>query len=396
MKEAPRPNPDVLLARLKQEAAAQNTHKTHRGALHVFLGAAPGVGKTWAMLQEGRRLRHLGTDVVCGLIETHGREETAAQIDGLVSIPPRQIAHRGVILEEIDTEAILQRRPEVCLIDELAHTNAPGSPRTKRWQDVELLRDAGISVLTTLNVQHLESVNDIVEAITGVRVRETVPDVLLADPTIIHLIDLHPEGLRQRLREGRIYPPDRAQAAMNNYFRVGNLTALREIALRQVAQGVESSLEKYMADNEIVGPWAATETVLACFGSGPLSGQVLRHAWRLAHGLNATFVAVHAARQPLAALPEQERQELERDIQLAEDLGAEVVIVEGQDYVASILATAKQYNANSVVVGHAHHSRWQELRGMSLVAELIRHARGYDIVVVAARDTHSGSRPHKR
>lgn len=389
MNEVQRPSPEVLLARISAETPGT---QSRRGSLHVFLGAAPGVGKTWAMLHEGRRLRDVGTDVVCGLIETHGREETAAQIDGLAIIPPRQIVHRGVILLEMDTEAILRRGPAVCLIDEMAHTNAPGSPRAKRWQDVELLRDAGISILTTLNVQHLESVNDIVEAITGVRVHETIPDVLLVDPTTMHLIDLHPEGLRQRLREGRIYPPERAQAAMNNYFRVGNLTALREIALRQVAQGVESSLEKYMAEHEIVGPWAATETVLACFGSGPLSGQVLRHAWRLAHGLNAAFVAVHATRQPRAVLPEQEQRVLERDVQLAEDLGAEVVIAHGQDYVASILATARQHNATCVVIGHAHHTRWQELRGASLVAELIRRAHGYDIVVVADRDAR-GRRP---
>lgn len=385
MNEPQRPTAEVLLARLQAEAASTDAPR-ERGSLHVFLGAAPGVGKTWAMLHEGQRLRSLGVDVVCGLIETHGREETAAQIDELEVIPRRQTSHRGVQLEEMDTDAILQRHPEVCLIDELAHTNAPGSPRTKRWQDVELLRDAGIDVLSTLNVQHLESVNDIVEAITGVRVRETVPDAILEDPTIVHLIDLHPEGLRQRLREGRIYPEARAQAAMNNYFRVGNLTALREIALRQVAQGVESSLEKYMAAHEIAGPWAATETVLACFGSGPLSGQVLRHAWRLAHGLNATFVAIHATRLPLAQVAAEERQRLERDIQLAEDLGAEVIVAEGPDYVTSILTTARQHNATCIVIGHAPHSRWQELRGKSLVAELLRRASGVDIVVVADRD----------
>jgi two-component system sensor histidine kinase KdpD len=389
MEEPRRPNAEELLARVAGEEPARTGT---RGALQVYLGAAPGVGKTWAMLNEGRRLHDSGVDVVCGFIETHGRAETAAQIGDLEVVPRLQLAYRGVLIEEMDTAAILRRRPAVCLVDELAHTNAPGSEREKRWQDVEVLRDAGIAVLATLNVQHLESVNDIIEDITGVRVRETVPDAILADPTTVLLIDLPPEGLRQRLREGKIYPPDRASAAIDNYFRVGNLIALREIALRQVAEGVETALEKYMADHQIAGPWAATETVLACFGPGPLASQVLRHAWRMASGLNAGFIALHATKVPLAQLPADQQRVIKRDRELAEDLGAEVIIVEGADLVESILSVAGRHNVTQIVIGHSQRPRWQELLGRSLVTELIRRARGYDIHVVADRGNHPNTR----
>jgi two-component system, OmpR family, sensor histidine kinase KdpD len=383
--EPRRPTPEEMLERLAAESGSPDSANTGRGSLHVFLGSAPGVGKTWAMLNEGRRLMAAGVDVVCGYVETHGREETAVQIGDLEVIPRQQISYRGVVVEEMDVDAILARRPAVCLVDELAHTNVPGSEREKRWEDVEVLRDAGIDVISTLNIQHLESLNDIIESITGVRVRETLPDRLLEAPTTVALVDLHPETLRQRMREGKIYPADRAQAAMSQFFRAGNLTALRELALRRVAEGVEVALEQYMADHQIAGPWAATETVMACFGPGPLAGQVLRHAWRLARGLDASFVAVHATNFPVRDLPDEKRRVIERDSELAEDLGAEVVIVEGSDFVNSILNVARERNVTLIVIGHSTRSRWQELRKHSLVTELIRRARGYDILVVADR-----------
>ncbi len=383
--EPRRPTPEEMLERLAAESGGTGAADTGRGSLHVFLGSAPGVGKTWAMLNEGRRLMAAGVDVVCGYVETHGREETADQIGDLEVIPRQQISYRGVVVEEMDVDAILARKPAVCLVDELAHTNVPGSEREKRWEDVEVLRDAGIDVISTLNIQHLESLNDIIESITGVRVRETLPDWLLEEPTTVALVDLHPETLRQRMREGKIYPADRAQAAMSQFFRAGNLTALRELALRRVAEGVEVALEQYMADHQIAGPWAATETVMACFGPGPLAGQVLRHAWRLARGLDASFVAVHATKVPVRDLPDEKRRVIERDSELAEDLGAEVVIVEGPYFVNSILKVARERNVTLIVIGHSTRSRWQELRTHSLVTELIRHARGYDILVVADR-----------
>lgn len=381
MAEPRRPTPEELLERIAEESGERES----RGALRVYVGAAPGVGKTWAMLAEGRRLRAAGEDVVCGFIETHGREETATQLGDLEVIPRLRVPYRGVIVEEMDTEAVLRRQPRVCLADELAHTNAPGSAREKRWQDVELLRDAGIDVISTLNIQHLESLNDIIQDITGVQVRETVPDAMLDAPTVVYLVDLPPDALRQRLREGKIYPPERARQALDNFFRVGNLTALREIALRQVAEGVETALERYMADHDISGPWEATETVIACFGPGPLAGQVLRQAWRLARGMNASFVAVHASRAPLDQLPKRERDVIERDSNLAEDLGATVEIVIAHDFVTAILDVARKHNATQIVIGHSSRTRWQEIVGRSLVSALIRRARGYNVLVVADR-----------
>jgi two-component system sensor histidine kinase KdpD len=388
MAEPRRPTAEEMLARLAEDedADAYAKPKERRGKLHVFLGAAPGVGKTFAMLNEGRRLQDSGVDVVCGYIEPHGRAETTALIGDLEVVPRSRVSYRGVIVEEMDTDAILARKPQVCLVDELAHTNAPGSPREKRYEDIELLLEAGIDVLSTLNIQHLESLNDIVESITGVQVRETVPDEVLDNPTTVHLVDLHPEALRTRLREGKIYPPDRVRQAADNFFRTGNLTALRELALRTMAEGVESSLERYMAEHDIAGPWAATETVLACVAGRPLSGRVLRHAWRLAHGLDADLIAVHVSREALEALPGEQRRAIEGNLELAEDLGAETLVIVSNDTVGAILAVARERNVTQLVIGHSARSRWQERLGRSLVHELIRAARGYDIHVVADRE----------
>ena len=384
MCEPRRPTAEEMLARLAADESLDYPH-ARRGTLHVYLGAAPGVGKTFAMLNEGRRLRDSGADVVCGFIEPHGRAETSALVGDLEVIPRSRIPYRGVIVEEMDTEAVLARSPRICLVDELAHTNVPGSPREKRYQDIELLLDAGIDVLSTLNVQHLESLNDTVESITGVQVRETVPDTLLDSPTIVHLVDLPPDALRARLHEGKIYPADRAQRAAENFFRAGNLTALRELSLRAVAEGVESSLERYMAEHDIAGPWAATETVLACVAGRPLSGRVLRHAWRLVHGLDAGFIALHVSEAPLQQLSEERRRGIVSNLELAEDLGAEVVVVIADDIVGAILACARERNVTQLVIGHSARPRWRERLGRSLVNELIRAARGYDIHVVADR-----------
>jgi two-component system sensor histidine kinase KdpD len=393
MDEPRRPSPEALLARLSADTRiADGRQPGQRGQLQVYLGAAPGVGKTWAMLAEGRRLKESGRDVVCGLIETHGRVETAAQIGDLELVPRARLSYRGVVIEEMDTEALLERHPQVCLVDELAHSNAPGSAHAKRWQDVEQLLAAGIDVLSTLNIQHLESLNDIVQSITGIAVRETLPDRILDNPTVVHLIDLPPDALRQRLREGKVYPDARARQALEHYFRAGNLTALRELTLRRMAEGVESSLERYMVEHDIAGPWAATETVLVCVGGQRFSGQVIRHAWRLARGLDAPLVALYVARRPLAVLPEPKRRAVERNLELAEDLGAEALVVDvaadERDLVRAILATARARHVTQIVLGHSTRprSRWQELRGKSLVTELIHAARGYDVLVVADAD----------
>src|SRR3989441_5647855 len=263
-----------------------------RGRLRVYLAAAAGAGKTYAMLNEGHRRESRGTDVVVGYVETHRRPQTQAQLGDLEVIPRKKVTYRGVTLEEMDTEAIIARHPKVALIDKLAHTNVPGSKHAKRYQDVEEILDAGINVVTTLNIQHLESLNDLVASITGVRVRETLPDQILDQADEVELVDISPYALRQRMRHGNIYPPDRIEASLNNFFREGNLTALRELALRRTAEKTEAQLQQYMTEHGISELWPASERVLVGFDARPHTREVIRDAWRLAHGLHADLIAV--------------------------------------------------------------------------------------------------------
>src|SRR6266700_1777335 len=263
-----------------------------RGRLRVYLASAAGAGKTYTMLNEGHRRENRGTDVVVGYVETHGRPMTQAQLGDLEVTPRKKISYRGVTLEEMDTEAIIARHPKVALIDELAHTNVPGSKHPKRYQDVEEILDAGINVITTLNIQHLESLNDLVASITGVRVRETLPDRILDQADEVELVDISPYALRQRMRHGNIYPPDRIEASLNNFFREGNLTALREMALRRTAEKTEAQLQQYMTEHGINELWPASERVLVGFDARPHTREVIRDAWRLAHGLHADLIAV--------------------------------------------------------------------------------------------------------
>src|SRR6266567_4399371 len=301
-REEGRPDPEDLLARYhlhdndleaaSEDEAAQERSEPGRGRLRVYLGAVAGSGKTYAMLNEGHRREDRGTDVVVGYVETHKRSQTEAQLGDLEIMPRKKINYRGVTLEEMDTDAILARHPQVVLVDELAHTNAPGSRHAKRYQDVEELLDAGIDVVTTLNIQHLESLNDMVASITGVRVRETLPDRILDQAEEVELIDISPYALRQRMQHGNIYPPERIDAALNNFFREGNLTALRELALRRTAEKTESQLQEYMTEHGITEMRSATERVLVGFDSRPHTREVIRDAWRLAHGLHANLIAV--------------------------------------------------------------------------------------------------------
>jgi two-component system sensor histidine kinase KdpD len=369
MSEPERPNPDDLLRRY---GFAMRKQAGGRGRLRVYLGSAPGVGKTYTMLQEGRRLKAGGHDVVVGLVETHGRAETEAQIGDLEVIPRKQIDYRGVALEEMDTEAILRRKPEIVLVDELAHTNAPGSPRQKRWEDVEVLRDAGIDAIATVNIQHLESLNDVVASITGVQVRETIPDQILDGATEVQLVDLPVEGLLERLEQGKIYPPARAQQALQNFFRAGNLTALRELALRRTAAGVDERLESYMREHEIEAVWPAAERIIVLVTDHPASGQVIRRAWRLADGLRAELVAVAVVPMDgIESLPEKRRAALKRALDLAEDLGAAPRIVEGERIAPALAAVVQAENASTVVLGHAPAAGWRRLVGKPLHDELL-------------------------
>ncbi len=308
-----RPDPDAILRRIK----AQEPGERHRGTLRVYLGAFPGVGKTYAMLNEAHRRRTYGEDVVVGIVETHGRANTAAMLEGLEVLPRRQIEYHGRQIEEMDVEAILRRQPAVCLVDEIAHTNPPGSEREKRYEDVEVLRDAGVNVVATLNVQHLESLNDTVESITGVRVRETIPDSVLDEADEVILIDLSPEGARARLQHGHIYPPEQARLALERFFRPENLAALRELALKRTAQDVDERLEDMM--REAARP--SEEKLLVLIDEKPESRTLIREAWRLAEALHAELLVGYVEKD----LAEQAKRDFAKTLELAEDLNGRII-----------------------------------------------------------------------
>jgi two-component system sensor histidine kinase KdpD len=287
--EAARPDPDELLRKLRDEE-----QRSSRGRLRIYLGAAPGVGKTYAMLNEGRRRASRGTDVAVGFVETYGRPLTVEALEGLEVIPRRHIVYRGVVLEEMDAPAVIRRHPQVALVDELAHTNAPGSKNEKRWQDVEEIRDAGITVISTLNIQHLESLNDVVAGITGIHVRETVPDHVVDEADELEVVDISPEALQARMRHGNIYPARQAQQALDGFFRKGNLAALRELVLKRVALDVEQQLHEYMHEHKLEG-WEVGERVLVLLDNTPASEVAIRRAWRLAHAFNGELIAAYPA-----------------------------------------------------------------------------------------------------
>src|ERR1700742_593906 len=307
-----RPSPDALL----QEAARES-----RGRLKIFLGAAPGVGKTYEMLLTAQAKRREGVDVVIGVVETHGRKETLALVEGLESIPRRETEYRGRVVDEMALDAILARRPRLVLVDELAHTNAAGSRHPKRYMDVEELLAAGIDVYTTLNVQHVESLNDVVARITRIRVRETVPDSIIDKADDIELIDLTPDDLIQRLKDGKVYVPHQAERAIRHYFSQGNLTALRELALRRTAQRVDEEMVRYMQAHAIPGPWAAGERVLACVGGDASSTDVVRNAKRMADSLRAPWTAIHVETGRDLDISDTERDRIAEVLRLAQRLG---------------------------------------------------------------------------
>ena len=383
-REPGRPSPEELLERYNLKSPEE---RSERGRLRVFLGAAPGVGKTYAMLNEGKRLQAEGHDVVAGFIETHGRGETEAQIGELEVIPRVRIPYRGVTIEEMDTSAILARNPEIVLVDELAHSNPPGSPHAKRYEDVEVLRNAGIDVISTLNIQHLDSLQDVVAGITGVEVRETIPDRVLDDAEV-QLVDLPSEALIERLHQGKVYPPQRAQQALQHFFRPGNLTALREMALRRMAAGVEEALTDYMHEHSIEAIWPAAERVLVLVEGDPGAGTVLRNAWRLASALHAELVAaVVTPPGGLASLPAGDRRAIEKNVLMAEDLGARTRTIETADPVAGIAEAVHDEHATLIVMRHARDSGWRRLRGESLVDALMDRLDNVDIHLVEAPRT---------
>jgi two-component system sensor histidine kinase KdpD len=371
--EQARPSPEQFLSLIRRQ---------ERGRLKVYLGSNAGVGKTYAMLREGNRLRRQGVDVVIGIVETHGRAETLEQIGDLEVVPPRQIEYRGVILKEMDLDAILARRPTICLVDELAHTNAPGSKNAKRYQDVEELLRAGIHVITTVNVQHLESLYDQVERITGVKVKERLPDSVLGEADQIVNVDLSAEDLLERMKAGKVYPPDRAERAMENFFTPGNLTRLREITLSEMAHLIDRRGRRAEADK---APSSAAERVMVGLSSrSPNAPALLRKAARLADRLNAPWYAVYiqTPAEDLTRTDAATHRILSKNLELAQQLGGIPMTFKGHDVPSTILAFAREYDIRIVVMGKSQQSRWRRVFGGSILERLTRMSDGLDVMIV--------------
>jgi two-component system sensor histidine kinase KdpD len=386
MAEDNRPNPDALLAAIQKVEAERK-----RGKFKVFLGMAAGVGKTYAMLRAAQRAQREGVDVVVGYVESHGRKETDALLSGLPVIPRRKVQHRSVILEEMDLDALLARHPKLALVDELAHTNVPGSRHAKRYQDVIELLDAGIDVYTSMNVQHAESRVDTVRQITGSTVQETVPDSVL-DGAEMELIDLPPEELLKRLDEGKVYMPERAELAMMNFFREGNLTALREMALRLAADHVGQDVHDYLQAMQITGPWQSGHRLLVAVSASPFSQQMIRWTRRLADNFDCPWLAVYVE-QP-KPLPEADQERLTQHLALARELGAEVITTADSDLASGILRVARQQNATQIVVGKPGGDGALEwFRGGKLLRRLVRESGHIELHIVRPENTEKETPP---
>lgn len=355
-----RTRPDEVLARVQREEK-----RAGRGRLRIYLGAFPGVGKTYAMLNEAQRRRVYGEDVVVGFVETHGRRSTAMQLEGLEVIPRRRIEYRGAVLEELDVEAVLRRRPAVCLVDELAHTNAPGSDREKRYEDVALILGAGIDVVSTLNVQHLESLNDTVEAITGIKVRETIPDYVLDEADEVILIDLSPEGARARMEHGHIYPPEQARQALERFFRPENLGALRELALRRTAEEVDEQLDELMRAQQ--RPPVLEEKVLVLIDETPGSRALIRAGWRLAQGLHAELVVAYPSTGPDGKA----MREIAGNPELAEDLNARLIKLSDLPLSETLVDLLRREGMKHIVLAASNRPLLQRLAGRPLHERLL-------------------------
>src|SRR5499426_827201 len=351
-----RPSPEALL-----EAARREEGRV--GKVRIFVGAAPGVGKTYEMLLTARARRKDGYDVVVGIVETHGRKETETLLEGLDVIPRRRVEYKGQWLEEMDIDAVIARRPKIALVDELAHTNAPGSRHPKRYLDVEELLSRGIDVYTAVNIQHIESLNDVVAQITHVRVRETLPDTIFERADAIELIDLTPDDLIQRLKEGKVYVPKQAERALEHYFSPGNLTALRELALRRTAERVDEQLLNHMQANAIAGPWAAGERILVCVSEDPRAAGLVRYTRRLADRLHAQFTAISIETRRSLQLSDQERDRLADTLRLAESLGGEALTIPavGRRIADDVVNFAQANNVTQIVIGKSTRSRWFEM-----------------------------------
>jgi two-component system sensor histidine kinase KdpD len=348
-KDTTRPDPEALLKEVQRE-------ESKRGRLKIFLGYAPGVGKTYTMLNEAHVLKKRGEDVVVGIVETHGRSETDALARGLEVIPRQRLEYQGISLEELDLDAILRRRPTVVLVDELAHTNVPGSRHPKRYQDVEELLDSGIDVYTTMNVQHFESLNDVVERITRIRMQETLPDTFLDRADEVQVIDIPLEELFERLREGKVYIPKQAERAMRNFFQRGNLVALRELTLTHAAHKIDSELLNYMRAKAISGPWPASDRLMVCLAPSPYAKQLLRKGYHIARDAHAEWYAVYVSTPALKEMSDKDKAYLAEALNLAEELGGKIATLSGTDVAHEIVRFAREYNINHIVIGKPLHS----------------------------------------
>ncbi|WP_026603331.1 sensor histidine kinase [Methylomonas sp. 11b] len=376
---AERPDPDQLLARVERDQA-----KAKRGRLKIFFGAAAGVGKTFAMLLAARERRSENLDVVIGVVETHGRKETKALLDGLEILPPRKIDYKGTVLQEFDIDAALKRRPAIILVDELAHSNAPGCRHPKRWQDIHELLEAGIDVYTALNVQHLESLNDDIGQISGIRVWETVPDTVFEEADEVELVDLPPDELLLRLKEGKVYLPQQAQEAVNHFFRKGNLIALRELSLRQTANRVDAQMLDYREDNAIREVWQVSERILVCIGPNDLAERLVRAGKRLATSLRAEWIVAYVETPQLQRMPAVKRDGILRILRLAEQLGAETVTLSAPEMSEALIRFSRERNINKIVIGKPSRRGWRRWLMGSVVDVLIAHAHNINIYLLGS------------
>jgi two-component system sensor histidine kinase KdpD len=366
----------------RRRAAAAEARPHHR----IYLGMAPGVGKTYAALYELRRRKAAGADAVIAYVETYNRAGTVEAMRDLEVVPRRKIPYKGHVLEEMDVDEVLLRHPDVALVDEIAHTNAPGSRHDKRWQDAQDLLDVGITVISTLNIQHLESLADIVAAITGAEVHERIPDAVVDEADEIELVDLSPSALRQRIEQGDVYPKERAERALRQYFREGNLTALRELALRKVSTEVERDLEAFMREHGVHAVWPAGERIMVGVDEQQAAQKMVRRGWRMANRYNAELLAVFVETPDWASASAEQRRGLEDNLRFAEDLGARVLRVEDSDVAHALLRVAREQNVCDLVVGHPSHGRLHEFLGASVAHRLLRLAGDVDIHVVAVRE----------
>ncbi len=383
-----RQDPNVLLERL-----AKADSKRQKGKLKVYFGYAPGVGKTYSMLQVARRLAEQGQEVVVGYVEPHGRPDTTSLLQGLECLSPSPVHYRGKTLLEFDLARAIRRNPKILLVDELAHTNASGSKHKKRWQDVLELLECGIDVHTTLNVQHLESLNDVILQITGVRVRETVPDQVLHAADEIELVDLSPEELLGRLKEGKVYLPEQAERAAGNFFRRGNLLALRELALRRTAERIDADVQAYRDEHGIGRTWAAAERILVCVGPSPSSAMLIRAAVRMAAGLRARWVAAYVESPNSQPMQREDRHRLQAHLRLVESLGGEVVKLEGEKVSDELITYARKHNVTRVIIGKPTHARWRDLIWGSTVNELLRASGDIDVHFIGEDQTSESVAP---